>query len=668
MIPVSPQELALLVQRYGSPQRFQQGGDQMMSEEVVSGAPREWQSSPDHPLAHLAYITEEEAELLKQTDLHDSGIDEEEHFGPENIPSYQGDGGGGDGGDGGTGGGDDGISEASLGELGINTSQQADDDALTSMINSLNETTLAPNESVNVTAADAEAEAEEDSPLSALMAKGEQIMQNPLTNPIMPFGIIGTLGKGLSSIITSIVGPPTGEATTSGGEASGPTDSTTTSGVPSAVPSGLSDADTSSGDPSATAWERSQTGYQPGTRYGMQGGQRFFEDPEIRPVTAAHGGLANLSKRIAGSGRYGDSQLMHINPQEAKTFRKMGATRNPKTGNLEAFDLGELLGGIAEFFTGGGGEAVTDVASTGLDAIPSGPDPSFDPGTGAGTGGDFTSNNFANIGGEGWNPTFNPGEGAGTPGDVNSDNFSQLGGEGLSNVGGGLSKGAAPPGFWKVGDFYTNGRVVIPAPKDTSFSWSKFGENINPLKNPMGAMMLGSAYSGYKGAKKTQQQQNALRQQQAINQAKIDNPNGPKYAMDRELRPFTGDMKKYGMGIQGRPGGHLWWNKSDASPVTAAKGGLSGLGPKSPNMGMRPSNLMSGPGGGQDDKIPALLSPGEYVFDADATSALGDGNPEEGARKLDKMREKIRKHKRAAPAKKIPPKAKSAESYMKGLA
>lgn len=79
-----------------------------------------------------------------------------------------------------------------------------------------------------------------------------------------------------------------------------------------------------------------------------------------------------------------------------------------------------------------------------------------------------------------------------------------------------------------------------------------------------------------------------------------------------------------------------------------------------------PPGMVMGQGGGQEDNVRAALSPGEYVFDADAVSALGDGNNDEGARRLDKMRENIRAHKRAAPANKIPPKAKQPQAYLKG--
>lgn len=67
---------------------------------------------------------------------------------------------------------------------------------------------------------------------------------------------------------------------------------------------------------------------------------------------------------------------------------------------------------------------------------------------------------------------------------------------------------------------------------------------------------------------------------------------------------------------------------------------------------------------GQADNVPAMLSDGEYVFDADSVAALGDGNSTAGAGALDQMRQAIRQHKRSGPTSKIPPKAKPALSYL----
>ena len=77
-------------------------------------------------------------------------------------------------------------------------------------------------------------------------------------------------------------------------------------------------------------------------------------------------------------------------------------------------------------------------------------------------------------------------------------------------------------------------------------------------------------------------------------------------------------------------------------------------------------HYVQGRGDGQSDDIPAMLADGEYVFDADTVAALGNGSSKAGASVLDKMRENIRKHKRSASHKEIPPKAKSPLAYMKG--
>lgn len=77
------------------------------------------------------------------------------------------------------------------------------------------------------------------------------------------------------------------------------------------------------------------------------------------------------------------------------------------------------------------------------------------------------------------------------------------------------------------------------------------------------------------------------------------------------------------------------------------------------------SGSVKGPGGGQDDKVPAKLSNGEYVHSADVVAALGDGSTEEGGRKLKQMDAKIRAHK-TSHGKGFPPKAKNPLSYLGG--
>lgn len=68
---------------------------------------------------------------------------------------------------------------------------------------------------------------------------------------------------------------------------------------------------------------------------------------------------------------------------------------------------------------------------------------------------------------------------------------------------------------------------------------------------------------------------------------------------------------------------------------------------------------------GRTDNIPALLSPGEYVMDAETVALLGNGNNDAGAKRLDYMREAVRKQKGGALAKgKISPDAQSPLAYL----
>ena len=94
-----------------------------------------------------------------------------------------------------------------------------------------------------------------------------------------------------------------------------------------------------------------------------------------------------------------------------------------------------------------------------------------------------------------------------------------------------------------------------------------------------------------------------------------------------------------------------------------AMGGLTGYA----EGGSSESRYVDGPGSGREDKIPALLSDGEYVMDAETLALLGDGSTKEGARRMDEFRAKIRQHKgRALSRGQISPDAKSPHEYMGG--
>jgi hypothetical protein len=77
------------------------------------------------------------------------------------------------------------------------------------------------------------------------------------------------------------------------------------------------------------------------------------------------------------------------------------------------------------------------------------------------------------------------------------------------------------------------------------------------------------------------------------------------------------------------------------------------------------SRHVKGPGDGTNDKIPARLSPGEFVISADVVSGIGNGDNGAGARKLDAFMKNVRKHKAENGSKgKLPANARPVASYL----
>lgn len=100
---------------------------------------------------------------------------------------------------------------------------------------------------------------------------------------------------------------------------------------------------------------------------------------------------------------------------------------------------------------------------------------------------------------------------------------------------------------------------------------------------------------------------------------------------------------------------------SGESP-SAPEGFSGGTGEQDPGGGWARGGYVPGKSGGMDDDVPAIidgkqparLSSGEFVFDAATVAALGDGNNQAGAKKLNQLREAIRQ--KAYGHKKQPPK------------
>jgi hypothetical protein len=81
-----------------------------------------------------------------------------------------------------------------------------------------------------------------------------------------------------------------------------------------------------------------------------------------------------------------------------------------------------------------------------------------------------------------------------------------------------------------------------------------------------------------------------------------------------------------------RGGEFDYWSQNADVPAAAPSVAASG-------------RYVKGAGTGRSDDIPARLSDGEYVIDAESVALLGDGSGDAGARRLDEMRQNLRKHK-----------------------
>lgn len=98
----------------------------------------------------------------------------------------------------------------------------------------------------------------------------------------------------------------------------------------------------------------------------------------------------------------------------------------------------------------------------------------------------------------------------------------------------------------------------------------------------------------------------------------------------------------------------------------AAEGGLMDHDPEFYSEGgaSLANRYVKGAGDGTSDSIPAMLASGEFVIPADVVSSLGNGDNDAGAQVLDKFMVAIRKHKRNADPKGLPPDSKGALDYL----
>lgn len=76
------------------------------------------------------------------------------------------------------------------------------------------------------------------------------------------------------------------------------------------------------------------------------------------------------------------------------------------------------------------------------------------------------------------------------------------------------------------------------------------------------------------------------------------------------------------------------------------------------------NRYVKGRGDGTSDSVPAMLASGEFVIPADVVSSLGNGDNDAGAGVLDQFLKVVRKHKRSADPKDLPPDSRGPLSYL----
>lgn len=212
----------------------------------------------------------------------------------------------------------------------------------------------------------------------------------------------------------------------------------------------------------------------------------------------------------------------------------------------------------------------------------------------------------------------------------------------------------------------------ITAPADNMIS--SMGTSASPLTaaakpgilgtgvSPMQAMALASVAGSLGGA--PQEAQQAVRQMSPEQQEYFSRP-----MFQWDWTRMQRDANNAGLGLS-QYMAQAWpqitagtYNQPVQRPAYA-RGGQAQGGPLS-----QVARMARGAGSGRDDTIDAKLSDGEYVMDAETVAMVGDGSTDEGARRLDKMRVELRRHKGKALAKgKFSPNAKSPLSYLKGAA
>lgn len=397
--------------------------------------------------------------------------------------------------------------------------------------------------------------------------------------------------------------------------------------------------------------------------------------PKEHVEKMAKGGLAKQAENVRDAGVGGDTMVVHINKDEYKKLcQEWGEpTINPHTGMPQFtpfwkqswFAPVAALAGTALMATGVGaglggallGEAAGTLGATTLAEA-----------TGIGALGSAT------VGGLAGNALLSAGIGGltgGAKGALTSGLLGAAGTVGASALGNYLGSGSAPS-WLGGGSTGTPADVPTPTPRPDYELSGMGGEGISgqsaaapaaskgimsgitgyltdPNKMAAAAVGLGSLMGG--GGP----EQPGMPSIPAGAAA----PTDPNLMRRLETAPLNrtrlaGPIDYYNYGMRPQAKENRFYEDVAQQPVQAAHGGPL-------------SHYVQGGGTGRSDSIPAKLSDGEYVIDAETVALLGDGSSKAGAQRLDQFRANIRKQKgKALSQGKFSPDARAPEQYLMG--
>lgn len=684
--------------------------------DTANDVPVKWKSSPKHPIARLVYVTDAQAEFLKKMDIHGSGVDEHDHYGPDNVPSYQGDGGGGEGGGGSEGGaGDAGMGSdfGSTGNFGAGSGYEGGVDygggSSFGMTGNFGFGS-------GILGSDANADAAVNAAIDAQTAADFQAAMDAAN---------ATTSSGLTAAQAAAYGAnemsatdmdAVGAALAAGASPMSATDiDTATDAIANALSQNADLAQMGQAELDAIAQSLAESGVGKGFSFSNLTLSNVLSALAIAagkasPAGAIAGLLGIAAKGFGDKGLAQASQVVGLISSVVSgnlpgVISSIGgltnspglATTGALAGLVNAFNTGNLPGVLTAAGQITGITGLSQVGNT-IGAMNAAQQGNVlgavsgllgATGLGKATLGQLASGEFSvgNLGALGaltdaqQDAVVNAmGGDAGGPGVVDSTTATALANMApasptpvsplsaarsapttAAQTASATAQGALPVGL--------EASSLIAGPSDiptTTMDYklpqlSQSLVDVDPkLMQIFSSRSSTPSYYSY-GQSAGDAQPSPL---MATRISSMPGPQMPVRATSNPYDPMGGltstmspsGITNTGMGLLA------------GSPLRGyAKGGYNAHEGHNPQfITGKTGYYVRGAGDGQSDSIPAMLADGEYVFDADTVAALGNGSSDAGARVLDKMRENIRKHKRSAKPGDIPPPAKSPLAYMKG--